>query len=139
MIDTPVGRMQIFCLHLTLSYPARIQREFDLALGMRDASVPAIVCGDFNILESPHITILNWLLGGSLREALGWRDSRKAFQQRFVRLGLQNPLRGAHTQQIALSQLDHILVPAASQVVEKRSFTDRRGSDHTPIFVEIAG
>lgn len=135
-IATPEDCIRVFCLHLTLSYPARIAREFDRAMEQRDASMPTVVCGDFNIVESPHITVLNWLLGGNILDAFAWRRSRRAFQRAFARLGLQNPLAGSHTQKIALSQLDHILVPSSLKIVRSAVIAERHGSDHNPVFVE---
>lgn len=135
-IELPNGRTRVFCLHLTLSYPERILREFDAAMELRDPSLSSVVCGDFNILERPHITILNWLLGGRARDMFAWRSERGAMEKKFARLALQNPLRGRPTQTISRSQLDHILVPKEFRVVRADVLPDRRGSDHHPVFVE---
>ncbi len=132
----PCGRTRIFDLHLTLSYPKQILNEFELAVQAYDEGAATIICGDFNILESAHITLLNWLLGGKLSDIFAWRSTRRKFQETFARLNLQNPLRGTHTQKIALSQLDHILVPHTAKILEARMLRDRVGSDHNPMFVE---
>lgn len=130
------GRIRVFCLHLTLSHPERILREFTIATELRDRSIPTLMCGDLNILESAHVTILNWLLGGRFLDILAWRNTRRAFQKRFAVLGLQNPLRGKRTQAIARSQLDHILVPTTFRIKKAEVLPDRVGSDHNPVFVE---
>ncbi|MDR3571531.1 MAG: endonuclease/exonuclease/phosphatase family protein [Candidatus Pacebacteria bacterium] len=137
-IETQNGRMRVFCLHLTLSYPSQIMHEFEIAMRARDVSIPTIVCGDFNILESPHITPLNWLLGGRLRDSFAFRSTRRHFEETFALLRLQNPLRGSPTQTISRSQLDHILVPVTFQIVRANVLSDRIGSDHHPVFLEAA-
>jgi len=138
-IELPMlGRTRVFCLHLTLSYPQRLMREFDTAMALRQRSLPTIVCGDFNILESAHITVLNWLQGGRLRDIFAWRSERKDMEKKFAEFGLQNPLRGTRTQTISRSQLDHILIPDEMKVTRAEVLPDRCGSDHNPVFVECA-
>lgn len=128
--------VRVFCLHLTLSYPECIAQEFDTAMRKLNASVPTLVCGDFNILEKPHITVLNWLLGGRLRDIFVGHGTRRLFEKKFAQRGFQNPLRGTQTQTIARSQLDHILVPDSFSIVDAHAEGDRVGSDHCPVFVE---
>ncbi|HEV3245069.1 MAG TPA: endonuclease/exonuclease/phosphatase family protein [Candidatus Paceibacterota bacterium] len=132
------GRTRFFCLHLTLSYPGRRAREFDTAMTLRDLSIPNIACGDFNILESVHITLLSWLLGGRLRDIFAWHRERRDFEARFAELGLRNPLRGRLTQTISRSQLDHILLPSGLRVIRADVLPDRVGSDHHPVRVEFS-
>jgi len=136
-IDLPkLGRTRVFCLHLALTSPGQRQSEFDTAMALCDSALPTIACGDFNILERPHITILNWLLGGRFRDIFAWSSDRRSFEQRFSRLSLVNPLRGKVTQTISRSQLDHILIPSSLRVTKAEVQQDRIGSDHHPILVE---
>jgi len=135
-IALPAGTFRVFCLHLTLSYPERLMREFDLAMKQPDPETPTIVCGDLNIVESPCISVLNWLEGGRVRDIFAWRSERREMEKKFAELDLQNPLRGTHTQTIARSQLDHILVPKNLRIVQAKVLPDRYGSDHNPVFVE---
>jgi endonuclease/exonuclease/phosphatase family metal-dependent hydrolase len=130
------GRTRVFCLHLTLSYPRRLLREFDLAASFRRASMPSVFCGDFNIIESFRVTLTNWLLGGPLRDVFNKGESRTEAEKRFSELGLQNPLRGRSTHSFARSQLDHILVPDSFRVTKADVLQERVGSDHHPVFVE---
>ncbi|MEK7604839.1 MAG: endonuclease/exonuclease/phosphatase family protein, partial [Patescibacteria group bacterium] len=66
----------VFNLHLILAHPDLRLAEFEHALVERDRSRPGIVCGDFNILESPKITLLNWLLGGRVSDIILWMRER---------------------------------------------------------------
>jgi endonuclease/exonuclease/phosphatase family metal-dependent hydrolase len=104
----------------------------------RDASVPTIVCGDFNILEKPHITLLNWILGGRATDALFYTRERTTIEERFVEHDLHNALRGAVTHPLSRSQLDHILASNTFSIKDASVLPDRVGSDHHPIRVEVA-
>jgi endonuclease/exonuclease/phosphatase family metal-dependent hydrolase len=138
-IELPqLGRTQVFCVRLTLSYPARILQEFQIVMQQRDPALPTIICGDLNIVERLHIMILNWLLGGKLSDIFAWRTLREAMEEKFARLNLQNPLRGKPTQTISRSQLDHILVPNDMRILSAEVLPERCGSDHHPVFVETA-
>ncbi len=130
--------LRIFCLHLILAQPAWRLREFERAMLERDPSRPMIVCGDFNLLEKPHITPLNWLLGGRPSDALFYGRERTTIEKRFVESRLANPLRGKVTHPFSLSQLDHILVSESFSIREATVLRDRVGSDHHPIRVEIS-
>lgn len=130
--------VRIFCLHLRLSYPKQRIEELDVALANRDRSLPSIVCGDFNILETPHITPLNWMLGGRITDTLFYSRERTVIEKKFVEHELQNPLRGNYTHLLSTSQLDHILVSKDFSITNASVIPDRYGSDHHPICVDIA-
>jgi endonuclease/exonuclease/phosphatase family metal-dependent hydrolase len=130
--------VRVFCLHLVLAHPAWRVREFERVMLARDASVPTIVCGDFNILEKPHITLLNWILGGRATDALFYTRERTTIEERFVEHDLHNALRGAVTHPLSRSQLDHILASNTFSIKNASVLPDRVGSDHHPIRVEIA-
>jgi endonuclease/exonuclease/phosphatase family metal-dependent hydrolase len=132
------GGMRVFNLHLALAYPARRLREFEEAMLHHDAKLPAIVCGDFNILESPHIMPLNWLLGGSIGDMLLFTRERTHLEKRFASYSLTNALRGSITHPVSRSQLDHILVSNSFTIKNTEVIPDRMGSDHHPIKAEIA-
>lgn len=132
------GRLlRVFNLHLTIAQPALRLKEFERAMMEHDTSRETIVCGDFNTLEKPHITPLNWLLGGRVTDALLYRRERMTIEKRFVAHELQNPLYGGITHTISQSQLDHILVSRSFSIKNAEIIPDRTGSDHHPIFVEI--
>lgn len=135
-LETPHGTIRTFGLHLSLTHPAWRLEELEHVLAERDLSRPAIVCGDFNIVEQPHISILNWFLGGSPSDTLLWRRERTHIEKRFVEHELQNPLRGSATHPLSRSQLDHILVSNSFSVRNASVIPDRYGSDHHPIRVE---
>ncbi len=130
--------VRIFNLHLILLHPTWRLKEFEKAMAERDQSRPTIVCGDFNILEAPHITILNWLLGGRIRDVTFYNRERMHIEKRFVEHELTNPLRNAITHKISQSQLDHILVSHSFSIKNASVFPDSIGSDHHPIRVEVA-
>jgi len=130
--------VRVFSLHLTRTQPAWRLREFEQAMLERDPSRATIVCGDFNIMEAPHITPLNWLLGGHLSDALLYRRERAQIEKRFFAHELVNPLHGGITHPLSQSQLDHILVSNSFSIQNADILLDRMGSDHHPIQVEIS-
>lgn len=138
--DVLVGetRVRVFNLHLILAHPAWRLEEFERAMAERDPAQPTIVCGDFNTLEAPHITPLNWVLGGRMTDALLHRRERAHIERRFVAHELTNALHGSVTHKLSHSQLDHILVSRSFAVTEATVLPDTFGSDHHPIRAEIS-
>lgn len=138
-IDIQVGdrSVRVFNLHLILAHPTWRLKEFESAMAERDPSRPTIVCGDFNILESFKVTILNWLLGGKVSDALLHKRERMNIEQRFVEHELHNALRGEVTHPFSRSQLDHILVSHSFTIKNAYVLPDSVGSDHHPIKVEV--
>lgn len=133
-IEANATSFRIIDLHLILAAaPPRRLEEFERAMLERDPALPTIVCGDFNTLEKPHITVLNWLFGGSLSHAAFYKRERMLIEKRFVEHGLFNPLRGSRTHGLSRSQLDHILVSRELAVERAEVLPDRHGSDHHPI------
>lgn len=132
-------RVQILCAHLAVVFatPATRQKEFDFLMQKRNKGLPVVFCGDFNILELPHITLLNWLSGGKLTDWMFWWKERQVFRKMFQEYSLQNPLKGMTSHPIALSQIDHILVPKDFRIISKKVLRSRFGSDHNPVMVEV--
>jgi len=137
-IDVTVEGMslRVFNLHLILAQPVWRLKEFEMAMVQRDHSRPTVVCGDFNILEKPHITPLNWLMGGHITDTFLYGRERTTIEKRFVANELSNPLRGKITHAISRSQLDHILVSHDLSIKNASVLPNRVGSDHHPIRVE---
>lgn len=135
-IDQDGRSLRIFNLHLRLAYPALRLREFEEAMTERDPELPTIVCGDFNIVESPRVSLLNWLLGGKATDTLFYTRERSHIERRFVEHSLTNVMRGKVTHGLSRSQLDHILVSHAFRVQDASVLSDRCGSDHHPIRIE---
>jgi len=135
-VATPRGPIHIFNLHLILAHPSWRLKEFETAMAARDPSRPTIICGDFNVLEAPSITILNWLLGGTAHDAILHQRERTLIEERFVAHELTNALRGSITHPLSRSQLDHILVSPLFSIKSASVLPDRMGSDHCPIVVE---
>ncbi|MFZ1075532.1 MAG: endonuclease/exonuclease/phosphatase family protein [Minisyncoccia bacterium] len=129
--------VRVFCIHLSLTHPVRRLSEFEEVMTYCDDTRPMIVCGDFNILEAPHITILNWIFGGRLSDFFLYRRERANIERVFAKYKLKNALRGKITHPLSRSQLDHILVSDAFSAAKAEVIPDRIGSDHHPIFAEI--
>lgn len=136
-IEAEHRTIRVFNLHLILAAPRWRREEFELAMRHRDPRIPTIICGDFNILESWHITLFNWLLGGTFCDAIHWREERISMERRFALMDLSNPLSGFRTHIISNSQLDHILLSRDIQIESAKVFNESFGSDHNPICVEI--
>lgn len=130
--------VRVFNLHLILARPEWRLKEFETAMAERDPSRPTIVCGDFNTIESAHISGLNWILGGRAHEAFLYTRERTQLEERFVAHELQNVLRDNVTHPLSRSQLDHILVSHSFSIQEASVVPDRIGSDHHPIRAEVA-
>lgn len=129
--------VRVFSLHLVLAQPAWRLKEFEMAMAERDPSRSTIVCGDFNTIEAPHISILNWILGGKVSDIFFHRRERTDIEKRFVQHELVNTLAGSITHQLSRSQLDHILVSHSFSIKKAEVLSDRVGSDHHPIKVEV--
>ena len=130
--------VRVFNLHLVQAHPAWRLKEFETAMAERDSSRPTIVCGDFNTTQAPHISILNWILGGRISDAALYNRERTHLERRFVEHALTNALIGGITHPLSQSQLDHILVSHSFTIKNAEVLPDRIGSDHHPICVEIA-
>ncbi len=130
--------VRVFNLHLILAQPAWRLKEFETAMAERDPLRPTIVCGDFNTLQAPHISILNWLLGGRVSDVALHNRERTHIERRFVEHRLTNALSGGVTHPLSQSQLDHILVSRSFSVKNASVLSDRVGSDHHPIRVEVS-
>src|SRR3989344_5626658 len=60
--------VRVFCLHLILAHPEARRQEFETAMREYDPQLPTIVCGDFNILDTPLVAPFNLVLGGRLND-----------------------------------------------------------------------
>lgn len=128
--------VRVFCLHLILAHPEARRKEFETAMREYDPAFPAIVCGDFNILDTPLVAPFNWLLGGRMSDVVRYQRERVEFEERIATLGLTNPLNGKRTHLIS-RQLDHILISRSLSLRAAHVVPERNGSDHYPIHVEI--
>ncbi len=128
---------RIFCIHLSLTNPLWRAEELECALAEQNPEMPTIICGDFNVVESPISSILNWIFGGRIADWLLWGRERRALEERLTKAGLTNPLRGQRTHPIGRSQLDHILLSHHLRARSACVIKERYGSDHHPVCVEI--
>ena len=129
--------VRVLNLHLTLTHPNARAEELEKALLHRDPRLLTIVCGDLNVIESPKMSLLNWILGGSLLDMLLFSRARKDHERRFTHHELSNPLAGKSTHPLSRSQLDHILLSKHFVVQDARVISNRHGSDHHPIVAQI--
>jgi len=128
---------RIFSVHLTLWGPHNRAQEFEAVVGHIQPELPAIVCGDFNVIEYGPMKILNWLLGAPLSQAVPWYPERDLFEERFEGVKLKNPLKGKVTHNFSRSQLDHILLSDGVKACRAWVHPELHGSDHNPVGVEI--
>ena len=67
-VTVPGSRLvQVVCAHLSVVYVSAEMRykEFDFIMKYVDEDLPLLFCGDFNILEWPHVTLIDFIMGGS--------------------------------------------------------------------------
>jgi endonuclease/exonuclease/phosphatase family metal-dependent hydrolase len=136
-VETVPGTVRILNLHLLLpkSPKARVA-EFEGAMLEHDPTVPSIICGDFNTVEAPHLSILNWIFGGNVGDSVFYTRERLHLEKRFAEYEVTNALRGKVTHPLAQSQLDHILVSKHFTIQNATVIPELFGSDHHPIFIE---
>jgi len=137
-ITTQDNTVRVFNLHTALTRVDLRLREFESAMAERNPHIPTIVCGDFNTVESPRVSLLNWFLGGPISDVIRYNRERIHIERCFIENELRNPLRGQVTHLFADSQLDHVLVSNSFTIKHSEVLPDRVGSDHHPIFVETA-
>ena len=128
---------RIFSVHLTLWGPHNRAKEFEAVIEHAQPGMPAIIAGDFNVLEYGPMKILNWLLGAPLRQAVPWYPERDLFEERFSAAAFHNPLKGKVTHGFSRSQLDHILLSEGLQAKRAWVHPELHGSDHNPVAVEL--
>ena len=131
--------VRVACLHLLLAHPSVRFAEFEKVMTHMGGSSEKILCGDFNIVESPKVSVVNWAHGGTLLDTLLWKRERAELERRFARYRLVNPHLNQITHPFSRSQLDHILLSGHMKMKIKTSgvMEDPTGSDHLPIFVEL--
>ena len=133
------SRVRVFSLHLALAGgPSRRKIELEVVRELAEEAESSILAGDFNIVEHPLTKSFNWFVGSPMSESHPWHDERSAVENFFASLGFKNPLRGRVTHAWSRSQLDHILVPKGATVLKAEVIKKTYGSDHHPIFVEVA-
>lgn len=137
-IETDRSVVRVFNMHLPLATPRWRAEEFETVMLERDHALPTVACGDFNILEKPHITPISWVLGGTTGDMFFYKRERRDVERRFATHQLTNPLKQSSTHPLSRSQLDHILVSDSFAITRAGVISDRMGSDHHPIVVEVA-
>lgn len=136
-LDVEGKPARVYNLHLPLSHPRQRIKELQGAMEKNSLRERTVLCGDFNILETFYISVLNWMLGGKISDWFLYRNERKNIELYFKQLGFLNPFRNKVTHPVSQSQLDHIVVPQGCNVMRSSVMTNRFGSDHRPIYVEV--
>jgi endonuclease/exonuclease/phosphatase family metal-dependent hydrolase len=95
-----------------------------------------IICGDFNTFGYPVLNLFLWRYFGYQRgEVL--TTEKKVFAAFFDVHNLQNPFKGYMTFLKFPVQLDYILLPRSTKILEKERYRSAYGSDHLPISIKI--
>ena len=136
-LDVRGKAVHLYSIHLSVLRPHDRKIEFETVVKNLDPNALSILCGDFNVFESPQANLLNVLMGGSFGDFVYLKRERNWFEKRFKELGFVNPLRRKKTHPVAWSQIDHILVPENTPVLEKRIIKETHGSDHNPVMVSV--
>lgn len=112
--------------------------EFSSLIKHLDRHKPAILCGDFNIIDDAVFKfITGWVRGFHLNEY--FINERKAFEDIVKEYGYRNIFRNISTYITSIPRLqyDHILIPESWHVnyhtVEKKTV----GSDHRMLLADI--
>ncbi len=103
-----------------------------------DPTVPAIVCGDFNIVDSTFLNVISgWTRGFTLKGY--FLNERKEFERVISQLGLTNIFKNQSTflTKFPRLQFDHILIPEEARVVHQEIGKRTFGSDHRMLLVDI--
>ena len=129
--------VRVACLHLLLAHPRIRFVEFERTMEAMGAASEKILCGDFNVIESPKVSVISWAHGGTVLDTLLWKRERAELERRFVHYRLVNPHQSQVTHPFSRSQLDHILLSGHIKIKTSGVMEDPTGSDHLPIFVEL--
>jgi len=103
-----------------------------------DPTVPAIVCGDLNIVDPKLLNVLSgWTRGFTLKGY--FLNERKEFERIISSFGLTNIFKNQSTflTKFPRFQFDHILVPQETQVIYQHIGKKLFGSDHRMLLVDI--
>lgn len=103
-----------------------------------DPSVPAIVCGDLNIMDPNLLNILSgWTRGFTLKGY--FLNERKEFERIITLFGFTNIFKNQSTflTKIPRFQFDHILIPEEAKVIHQEIGKKLFGSDHRMLLVDI--
>lgn len=138
-VDISVGvrNIRIFSLHLTLKGPAARMEQLQAVAATVPERSSAIIAGDLNTSDRPLARLMSFFLGGSLNEMLSARRERDSLNGFFSAAHLKNPLDKKVTHGLAGTQLDYVLVPGDSTVLEADVVKDTHGSDHHPVSVAL--
>lgn len=129
-------KYRVFNSHFKLmqGYKGKVQDFKDLR---RNLDHIPIFCGDYNILDTYPVKMLNWANGHNLSEiVLG--SERKELDAILEANGLVNHFKGQKTYKSFHTQLDHIITPNFIKIGERKNHSDNlHGSDHHPIMIEV--
>ena len=84
--------VRVACLHLLLAHPSVRFVEFERTMEAMGAASEKILCGDFNVIESPKVSVISWAHGGTIFDSLLWKRERAELERRFTRYRLVNPI-----------------------------------------------
>ncbi len=123
-------------LSCAISMKDRLSGIVELANAL-DPTVPAIVCGDFNIMDPKLLNILSgWTRGFTLKGY--FLNERKEFERIISLFGFTNIFKNQSTflTKFPTFQFDHILIPQEAHVTHQYIGKKLFGSDHRMLLID---
>lgn len=112
--------------------------EFRTIVAHLDPKIPAILAGDFNIVDNWWFNLFTgWIRGFKLREY--FLNERAEFERIVTANGYRNIFRKRSTTVTnrPILQFDHILIPGQATVVSHHVEKKRFGSDHRMLVADL--
>jgi endonuclease/exonuclease/phosphatase family metal-dependent hydrolase len=130
-------KVRVFNSHLECNTSPRVRAEqFKQVVKESKDDRINIYCGDLNTYGKWYINLfIGYFSNYTFRDIA--QSEKKLFSKIFNEYNLFDVFSGHVTYPRFLLQLDHILIPRDIEVISKKVYKQRYGSDHRPVFVEV--